>query len=208
MENTNPHLNYFRCLFLIEREKMQNARRGVGMASMKDAALEVTPLPDSGIRRLNRILRQRNITDDKSPFVSRALERLELVRPKIEEAKAFIAATGKRTDLDERTRKAELAGPQTAVAMFSALVDLYEAASKGSDSVPLKLIAVAANTLGAYLNKGPVLQTNIYAVADPQVSDAQVSARMTTARQLHFDVRTALDGVDEQLGVVLPVAPF
>ncbi len=178
------------------------------MASAKDTALEVTPLPDSGIRRLNRLLREKNLTDDKSPYVSRALERLELVRPKIAEAKAFIEATGRRSDLDERTRKAELAGPETALALFSSLVSIQYEASKGSDIVPLKLVAVAANTLGAYLKKGQMLQASIYAVADPQVTEAQVNARMTTARSLHYDVKSALDGVDEQLGVVLPVVPF
>ncbi len=178
------------------------------MASVRDAAREGIAEPDSGVRILNRLLREKNLTDDTSPYVSRAIQRLDLVRPKIEEAKAFIASTNKRGDLDERTRQAELAGAELAVSLFAALVHIYEKASTGSESAPLKMVSVAANTLGAYLKKGPVLQASIYSVADPQVMEAQISSRMSTARELHYNVRMALDGVDEQFGVSLPLAPL
>ena len=177
------------------------------MASAKSAVVDGLTETDSGIRKLTGILRERNITDDTSPYVSRALSRLELVRPKVEEAKAFVASTKKRIDLDENAMRAELASAQISISLFSTLVDLYEAASKGQEAAPLKLIAVAANTLNAYLKKGPVLQPNIYSVSDPQVSEAQISQRLSTARELHQNVTTALDGVEKQLGIPLPAAP-
>ncbi len=178
------------------------------MASVRDAARVGTVEPDSGVRILNRLLRERNVTDDTQPFVSRALQRLDLVRPRIEEAKAFIASTKRRSDLDDRTRQAELAGAELSISLFSALVQIYAKASTGSESAPLKMVSVAANTLGAYLKKGPILQATIYSVADPQVMEAQISSRMSTARELNYNVRTALDGVDEQLGIPLPIAPL
>ncbi len=177
------------------------------MASVRSAAHESTE-PDSGVRILQRLLKERNLTDDTSPFVARALQRLDLVRPKIEEAKEFIASTKRRSDLDGRTMQAELAGAELAVSLFAALVHIYEKASTGSESAPLKMVSVAANTLGAYLKKGPVLQASIYSVADPQVMDGQISSRMSTARELHYNVRMALDGVDEQFGIALPLAPI
>ena len=176
------------------------------MASARTATVELTET-DSGIRKLTRILREKNLTDDTSPFVSRALQRLELVRPKVEEAKAFVASTKKRIDLDERSMQAELASAQLAVSLFGSLVNMYEVASKGSETAPLKLISVAANTLGAYLKKGPVLQPNIYSSADPQVTEAQINLRHTTARELHRNVVSALDGVEKQLGIELPTLP-
>jgi hypothetical protein len=178
------------------------------MASARNATVDSLTGTDSGIRRLTNMLRERNATDDTSPFVSRAGSRLDLVRPRIEEAKTFIASTRRRIDLDERTMGAELASAELAVSLFSSLVTMYEKASKGSESVPLKLISVAANTLGAYLKKGSVLQPNIYSGSDTQVMEAQISQRRLTAMELHNSVSAALDGVEKQLGVDLPPAPL
>ncbi len=177
------------------------------MASARNAVVDGLTETDSGIRRLTNYLREKNRTDDMAPYVSRAGSRLDLVKPKIEEAKAFVASTKRRIDLDDRTMQAELVCAQTAITLFSKLVDLYGLARVGNDSAPLKLISVAANTLGAYLKKGPVLQPNIYSSTDPQVTEAQVGLRGTTAREMHHNVVTALDGIEKQLGVELPAPP-
>lgn len=177
------------------------------MASARNAVADGLTETDSGIRRLTNYLREKNTTDDMSPYVSRAGSRLDLVRPKIEEAKSFVSSTKRRIDLDERTMRAELAGAEMAISLFSKLVDLYGVARQGNDSAPLKLISVAANTLGAYLKKGPVLQPNIYSSSDPQVTEAQVGLRMATAKELHYNVCVALDGTEKSLGVELPASP-
>ena len=108
----------------------------------------------------------------------------------------------RRIDLDDRTLQAELVSAQLAVSLFSTLVTMYERAREGTDPAPLKLISVAANTLGAYLKKGPVLQPNIYSAADPQVTEAQISLRVATAQELHHNVRIHLDTVTD-LGTFL-----
>ncbi|MEW6722895.1 MAG: hypothetical protein AB1324_06555 [Candidatus Micrarchaeota archaeon] len=181
---------------------MSAAKNPAALAAKKEET-------SSGVRRLTQMLKEPMAEPQRGfhEYVGRAKSRLDMVRPKVDEARAFVDMCTARPDLDDYTLTAETASAKVVVSLFETLERLHAKAKEGADAYPLKCISVAANTLAAYLRKEHLLKHGTYPETDAVLLGRIVESRIGTANEIHLQVTRALDGQHEALGVALPPPP-
>jgi hypothetical protein len=183
--------------------------RGVSMTSVK-APVGGKELTDSGVRRLREMLKQKSMAEPMAEFdkyVVRARSRLDMAKPEVEKAKAFIASSEQREDLDAQSLHAETVSARMIVSLFDTLETLYDKSCEGQSTYPLKCVSVAANTLSAYLKRGHITSAGEYPDSDPLLTGRIVDSRVGTAKEIQNNVAAALDGSLEKFNLSLPELP-